>query len=48
MGYVRASWDNTVAERFFGILKHGWIFQVAQPIREYIKNYRGLYEMLPP
>ncbi len=31
MGDVGACWDNAVVERFFGSLKHDWIFKVAQP-----------------
>ena len=37
MGDVGACWDNAVVERFFGSLKHDWIFKVAQPTREYMK-----------
>ena len=33
MGDVGACWDNAVVERFFGSLKHDWIFKVAQPTR---------------
>ena len=36
MGDVGACWDNAVVERFFGSLKHDWIFKVAQPTREYM------------
>ena len=38
MGEVRACWDNAVVERFFGSLKHDWIFKVAQPTREHMKQ----------
>jgi putative transposase len=31
MGDVGACWDNAVVERFFGSLKHDWIFKIAQP-----------------
>ena len=37
MGSVGACWDNAVVERFFGSLKHDWIFKVAQPTREHMK-----------
>ncbi len=37
MGDIGACWDNAVVERFFGSLKHDWIFKVAQPTREHIK-----------
>jgi len=33
-----ACWDNAVVERFFGSLKHDWIFQIAQPTREHMKK----------
>ncbi|WP_415776445.1 IS3 family transposase [Shewanella oncorhynchi] len=38
MGDVGACWDNAVVERFFGSLKHDWIFKVAQPAREFMKQ----------
>ncbi len=38
MGSVGACWDNAVVERFFGSLKHNWIFKVAQPTREHMKQ----------
>jgi transposase InsO family protein len=38
MGDVGACWDNAVVERFFGSLKHDWIFKVAQPTREFMKQ----------
>jgi len=38
MGDVGACWDNAVVERFFGSLKHDWIFKVAQPTREHMKQ----------
>jgi putative transposase len=37
MGDVGACWDNAVVERFFGSLKHDWIFKVHQPTREHMK-----------
>ena len=37
MGDVGACWDNAVVERFFGSLKHDWLFKVAQPTREHMK-----------
>jgi putative transposase len=36
MGDVGACWDNSVVERFFGSLKHDWLFKVAQPTREHM------------
>lgn len=36
MGDVGACWDNAVVERFFGSLKHDWIFKVAQPTRDHM------------
>ncbi len=38
MGDVGACWDNAVVERFFGSLKHDWIFKVAQPTREHMRK----------
>jgi putative transposase len=38
MGDVGACWDNAVVERFFGSLKHDWIFKVSQPTREHMKK----------
>ena len=38
MGDVGACWDNAVVERYFGSLKHDWIFKVAQPTREYMRK----------
>ncbi len=43
MGDVGACWDNAVVERFFGSLKHDWIFKVAQPTREFMKNDVAAY-----
>ncbi len=37
MGSIGACWDNAVVERFFGSLKHDWIFKIAQPTREHMK-----------
>jgi transposase InsO family protein len=37
MGDVGACWDNAVVERFFGRLKHDWIFKV-NPTREFMKQ----------
>ena len=36
MGDVGACWGNAVVERFFGSLKHDWIFKVARPTREHM------------
>lgn len=38
MGDVGACWDNAVVERFFGSLKHDWIFKVHQPSRSQMKD----------
>ena len=38
MGDVGAWWDNAVVERFFDSLKHDWIFKVAEPTREHMKQ----------
>lgn len=37
MGDVGACWDNAVVERFFGSLKHDWIFKTHQPSRSHMK-----------
>lgn len=33
MGDLGTCWDNAVVERFFGSLKHDWLFKVPQPTR---------------
>ena len=38
MGDVGACWDNAVVERFFGSLKHDWLFKVPQPSHQHMKN----------
>ena len=38
MGDVGACWDNAVVERFFGSLKHDWLFKIHQPTREFMKQ----------
>ncbi len=38
MGDVGACWDNAVVERFFGSLKHDWIFKTHQPSRQHMKR----------
>ncbi len=43
MGDVGACWDNAVVERFFGSLKHDWIFKIAQPTRAHMKTDVGKY-----
>lgn len=43
MGDVGACWDNAVVERFFGSLKHDWIFKIAQPTREHMSNDVAAY-----
>ncbi len=42
-GRCQACWDNAVVERFFGSLKHDWIFKVAQPTREHVKQDVTVY-----
>ena len=43
MDDVGASWDNAVVERFFGSLKHDWIFNVNQPTRAFMKQDVAAY-----
>ena len=43
MGDVGACWDNAVVERFFGSLKHDWIFKIAQPTHEHMKKDVAAY-----
>ena len=43
MGDDGACWDNAVVERFFNNLKHDWIFKVAQPTREHVKQDVTVY-----
>ena len=38
MGDVGACWDNAVVERFFGSLKHDWLFKVYQPTRAHMRQ----------
>ncbi len=38
MGDVGTCWDNAVVERFFGSLKHDWLFKVHQPTRKHMKS----------
>jgi putative transposase len=38
MGEVSAFWDNAVVERYFGSLKHNWIFQQHQRTREHLEK----------
>lgn len=49
MGDVGACWDNAVVERFFGSLKHDWIFKVHQPTREHmakdVRAYMKYYNL---
>jgi len=46
MGDVGACWDvNAVVERFFGSLKHDWIFKVAQPTREHMTKDMRYYNL---
>ncbi len=43
MGSVGACWDNAVVERFFGSLKHDWIFKVPQPTCEHMRKDVAAY-----
>ncbi len=43
MGDVGACWDNDVVERFFGSLKHDWLFKVHQPTRKHMKSDVAVY-----
>jgi putative transposase len=43
MGDVGACWDNAVVERFFGSLKHDWIFKIAQPTRDHMRKEVAAY-----
>ena len=43
MGDVGACWDNSVVERFFGSLKHDWIFEIEQPTREHMTRGVAAY-----
>ncbi|TDF42151.1 hypothetical protein EYS14_04775 [Alteromonadaceae bacterium M269] len=36
-------WDNAVVERFFGSLKHDWLFKVPQLTCEHMKNDVAAY-----
>jgi len=49
MGDVGACYDNAVVERFFGSLKHDWIFNVYQLTWEFMKqdvaNYIKYYNL---
>jgi hypothetical protein len=43
MGDIGSCWVNTVVERFFGSLKHDWLFKVHQPTREHMKEDVSAY-----
>jgi len=43
MGDVGMCYDNAVVERFFGSLKHDWIFKIPQPTREHMKQDVAAY-----
>lgn len=43
MGDVGACWDNAVVERFFGSVKHDWLFKVNQPTQEFMKQDVAAY-----
>jgi putative transposase len=49
MGDVGACWDNAVVERFFGCIKHDWLFKVPQPtqshMREDVARYMKYYNV---
>ena len=38
MGDVGACWDNAVMERFFGSIKHDWLYKVPQLTRAFMKK----------
>ena len=38
MGDVGACWDNAVVERFFGSIKHDWLFKVQLPTRSHMRE----------
>jgi len=46
MDDVGAYWDNAVVERFFGSLKHDWIFKVSTNKGVYEARCDGLHEIL--
>ncbi|WP_462178149.1 integrase core domain-containing protein [Pseudoalteromonas gelatinilytica] len=52
MGSKGACWDNAVVERFFGSLKHEWLYQVFQPTRDHaigdIKEFIRYYNVERP
>ena len=35
---IHTKWYAAMVERFFGNLKHDWVFKIAQPSREHIKK----------
>ena len=43
MGDTGACWDNAVVERFFGSLKHDWLFKVHQPTRDFMRKDVAAY-----
>ena len=43
MGDVGACWDNAVVERFFGSLKHDWIFKISLPTRGHMEKDVAAY-----
>ena len=43
MGDVGACWDNAMVERFFGSLKHDWLYKVHQPTRGFMKQDVAAY-----
>ncbi|MFQ3244726.1 MAG: putative transposase [Arenicella sp.] len=38
-----ACWNNTVVERFFGSLNHGWLLKVNQPTRNHMQKNVAAY-----
>ncbi len=43
MGDVGTCWDNAVVKRFFGSLKHDWVFKMAQPTHEHMRKAVAAY-----
>ena len=43
MGDVGTCCDNAVVERFFGSLKHDWLFKVHHPTRKHMKSDVAAY-----
>jgi len=43
MGDVGACWNNAVVERFFGSLKHNWLFKIYQTARKFMRQDVAAY-----